>query len=232
MANATFSQTFNSFCGVDMLVSFGNEIIGEIQGLSYTVTREKAPLYTMGSANPRSFSRGKRGIAGSLIFLVFDRSPILDTLGSQDRSKYIANKYEVRPEYAQDAITPPGVAQAPRSSLSPSSVGSPIGGGGIGLNRVGASKILARPQYADQILPFAVTITAANEYGHVSSMHILGIEIMNTGSGMSVDDITIDESCTFVCTDVMPWGNQKFIRGGVEDVSRRSESPRAGGGIV
>ena len=42
MANATFSQTFNSFCGVDMLVTFGNEIIGEVQGLSYTITREKA----------------------------------------------------------------------------------------------------------------------------------------------------------------------------------------------
>jgi len=230
MANATFSQTFNSFCGVDMLVTFGNEIIGEIQGLSYTITREKAPLYTMGSANPRSFSRGKRGIAGSMIFLVFDRSAMLDILGTQDRSRYIANRYEVRPEYDPKNI--PGVASAPGSTLAPSTVGAPVGGGGIGLNNVGASKVSARPQYHDQILPFSVTITAANEYGHVTSMHILGVEIMNTGSGMSVDDITVDESCTFVCTDVIPWGNQKFIREGIEDVSRRSESPRAGGGII
>ena len=28
--------------------------------------------YTMGSAEPRSFSRGKRGIAGTLVFVLFD----------------------------------------------------------------------------------------------------------------------------------------------------------------
>lgn len=232
MANTTFSRTFNSFCGVDMLVTFGNQIIGEIQGLSYTITREKAPLYTMGSANPRSFSRGKRGIAGSLIFLMFDRSAILETIGSQDRSRYVANRYEVRPEYAQGAAAPPGQASALRSTLTPSTVGTPVGGGGVGLNRIGASKIMAKPQYADQIMPFNITITAANEYGHVTSMHILGVEIMNSGSGMSVDDITVDESCTFVCVDILPWGNQKFIRNGIEDVSRRAEAPVAGGGIV
>lgn len=232
MTNATYSQTFNSFCGVDMLVTFGNQVIGEVQGLSYTITREKAPLYTMGSANPRAFSRGKRGIAGSLVFLVFDRSALTDILGTQDRSRYVANTYEVRPEYSKDARTPPGVADQLNSTLSPSSVGTPVGGGGLGLNRIGASKVLARPQYADQIMPFNITITAANEYGHVASMHILGVEIMNSGSGMSVDDINIDESCTFVCTDIIPWGSQKFIRSGIQDVSRRSESPRAGGGVI
>jgi hypothetical protein len=211
-----------------MLVTFGNQVIGEIQGLSYTITREKAPLYTMGSANPRSFSRGKRGIAGSLIFLVFDRSAILETLGNQESSKYVGNEYEVRPDYDPQRITSTNTA----SQLGASSVGTPTRIGGVGLNEIGASKVLAKPQYHDQILPFNVSITAANEYGHVASMHILGIEIMNCGSGMSVDDITVDESCTFVCTDVIAWGNQKFIRGGIQDVSRRSESPKAGGGLI
>lgn len=229
MTNATFSQTFNSFCGVDMLVTFHNVVIGEIQGLSYTITREKAPLYTMGSANPRSFSRGKRGIAGSLIFLVFDRSAILDTLGRQESLMYVGNQYEVRPEQEPKKITSTNTA----GGIGPAgTVGSGTGAGGIGLNEVGASKVLAKAQYHDQILPFNITITAANEYGHVTSMHILGVEIMNCGSGMSVDDITVDESCTFVCTDILPWSNQKFIRGGIQDVSRRSESPRAGGGLV
>ena len=76
MANTmdSFTRTYNSFSGVDMLVAFNNKIIGELQGISYTVQREKAPVYTMGSADPRSFSRGKRGIAGSMVFMVFDRS--------------------------------------------------------------------------------------------------------------------------------------------------------------
>ena len=74
----SYTRTYNSFSGVDMLVTFGGTLIGELQGISYTVQREKAPTYTMGSADPRSFSRGKRGIAGSVIFMVYDRSALLD----------------------------------------------------------------------------------------------------------------------------------------------------------
>ena len=49
------------------------DAISEGKGISYTVTREKAPLYTMGDVNPRSFTRGKRGIAGSTIFLAYEK---------------------------------------------------------------------------------------------------------------------------------------------------------------
>lgn len=227
MANATFSQTFNSFCGVDMHVVMGGKIVADLQGLSYTVTREKAPLYTMGSANPRSFSRGKRGIAGSLIFLVFDRSSLLDVIGRDPRSYYVANKYEVRPEYAEYAEEIDGQSVTGRSISG--SVGVP---NNMGTNRVTAEKILAPPQYIDQIMPFNISITGGNEYGQVMSMHFLGVELMNNGSGISIDDISIDESATFVCTDILPWSNQKFIRRGIEDVSRRDASPRAGGGVI
>jgi hypothetical protein len=36
--------------------------------IGWTTTREMAPVYTMGNDNPRSFSRGSRGIAGSMKF--------------------------------------------------------------------------------------------------------------------------------------------------------------------
>jgi len=66
MANfsSEFSKTYNSFSGVDMQASFAGQHISDLQGVSFTVTREKGPLYTMGSPSPRAFSRGKRGIAG------------------------------------------------------------------------------------------------------------------------------------------------------------------------
>jgi len=66
MASITASEarTYNSVSGTDIQASFQGHWIGELQGISFTVTREKAPLYTMGSPNPRGFSRGKRGIAG------------------------------------------------------------------------------------------------------------------------------------------------------------------------
>ncbi len=53
-----FSRTYNSFSGVDMHITFGGKLIGELDGISYTVQREKSPIYSMGSADARSFSRG------------------------------------------------------------------------------------------------------------------------------------------------------------------------------
>ena len=34
-----------------------------------------------------------------------------------------------------------------------------------------------------------ITITAANEYGQIGTLRIYGVEILNIGSGISVDDI-------------------------------------------
>ncbi len=50
----------------------------ELQAISYAITREKAPIYTMGSADPRAYSRNKRGIAGNLIWINFDRHALLN----------------------------------------------------------------------------------------------------------------------------------------------------------
>ena len=56
--SSEYTNTYSTFSGCDITCSFGSQVIGELQGISYSVTREKAPVYTMGSANPRSFSRG------------------------------------------------------------------------------------------------------------------------------------------------------------------------------
>lgn len=200
---ASFSKTYNSFSGVDMVCTFGGKVIGELQGISYTVQREKAPIYTMGSADPRSFSRGKRGIAGSVVFQVFDRSALLEVMRDVP---YIANKYDVGQGYAIAEIDIPTVEIA--SGL----VGSVSGTSNISISKIKIDKVLARPQYLDQVLPFNIVIVASNEYGSFAKMEILGVEILNSGSGMSIDDISTDEACTFVATRVTPWRDQGFIR--------------------
>jgi len=42
-----YSKSYNSFSGVDIKAVFGSRVIGELQGISYSVSREKAPIYTM-----------------------------------------------------------------------------------------------------------------------------------------------------------------------------------------
>jgi hypothetical protein len=47
--------------------------LGEIQTLSYSVFREKAPVRTLGSVYPRAYVRGSRTIAGTMVFTVFHK---------------------------------------------------------------------------------------------------------------------------------------------------------------
>jgi hypothetical protein len=39
---ASFSKSYNSFSGVDMVVTFGGKVIGELQGISYTINCESS----------------------------------------------------------------------------------------------------------------------------------------------------------------------------------------------
>jgi hypothetical protein len=60
--------------------------------LSYSP--KKAPIYTMGSADPRAYSRNKRGIAGSLIWINFDRHALLQVF-RKARGRFLANKDDI-----------------------------------------------------------------------------------------------------------------------------------------
>jgi len=75
-----FMHTITSFSGADLVVNFANQVVGELQQISWAIQREKAPVFTLGSPDPRSFSRGKRGIAGSMVFAVFDNDAIVNAL--------------------------------------------------------------------------------------------------------------------------------------------------------
>jgi hypothetical protein len=209
----SLTRTYNSFGGIDIQATFGGKLIGELQGISYTVQREKAPIYTMGEADPRSFSRGKRGIAGSLVFNVFDRSALLEVM--RDRP-YIANKYSIPEGFQIADINDANIFEAQPGIVSPA-----VGTASPTVSRIALDKVLARPQYLDQVLPFDIVITASNEYGAVAQMAIHGVEIINSGSSLSMDDITTDEACTFIATSLTSWHKQGFIK--IRDDGRSTE---------
>lgn len=60
----------------------------------------------------------------------------------------------------------------------------------------------ATPVYADEIPPFDITISFANEYGQKAVIVIYGVEILNEGSGFSIDNVTSEKACTFVARRV------------------------------
>jgi hypothetical protein len=81
MASPTI-QTLTSFSGADLVATFANKVIGELTQISWAVQRDKAPVFTCGSPDARSFARGKRGLAGSMMFAVFDHDALVAALQS------------------------------------------------------------------------------------------------------------------------------------------------------
>lgn len=95
MSTEQYTKTYTTFGGSDIVATFNGKVIGELQALTYSITREKVPVYTMGSAEPRSFSRGKRGIAGNLVFITFNRDALMVELSDGPGiSKFSANDYQ------------------------------------------------------------------------------------------------------------------------------------------
>jgi hypothetical protein len=193
LENATegIRQTYNASAGTDIVATIDGILIGNLNGISFSTTREKAPIYVMGSVDAVSFGRGKRGHAGSLIFTNFDRHALYDIMqgtfqevnqGPSDRYKYYAKSTDV--------------PAAGRSLLLGNSHLDSLGA-------LGSAKAVAN--YSDQIPPFTITLTSMNEYGNISAMHILGVELINEGSGVSIDDIVTETQMTFVARAILGW---------------------------
>lgn len=188
-----YLNTYTTFSGADIVATFGGVEIGALSGITFSVTREKAPIYTMGSPNPRSFSRGKRGIAGSLIFTVFDRPALYTMLDKNYQTQDQKQMFYTR---AHNTI-----------SGDNNSVGRGIAGvGPLVDNQSGWSRDIVKkiPYYADQIPPFDITVTFVNEYGQAAVRSIYGCELLNEGSGASMDDIVIEETMTYVARELGP----------------------------
>lgn len=234
------SRTYTSYSGVDIRVIINGAQAGSMQALSYAIQREKAPIYVMGSVDPVSYSRGKRGIAGTMISLMMDVHMLYTPSFTGERA--LLDKDEIFPSYQKDSL-PLGVSGplAPASTKSLNKANNEtsdvklrdVAGNAAGrelqelngkgpefsggptlrfdpqrryaLDNLGSNYSVAKVFYVDQILPFDVTIVAANEYGQSAQMRLYGCEILNEGSGFSIDDIVIENQMTYVCRTILPW---------------------------
>ena len=68
---------------------------------------------------------------------------------------------------------------------------------GIQNTLVSGFKEQAKPWYSDQILPFDITLCGTNEQGAATTMKIFGVEILNEGSGVSIDDAVQEMQAIF-----------------------------------
>lgn len=240
------ARTYTSYSGVDIRVIINGAQVGSMQALSYAIQREKAPIYVMGSVDPISYSRGKRGIAGTMISLMMDTHILMSPsftgeyyLGDSDeifptvvdkngkRAK-TTEPYQNLNNEVDSSVT---LAQLGDTNFGESGYVGNVGAdqqiitgstGSAGANASGPYQRFNRTQpydvsemgnnyrvapvfYVDQILPFDIAIVAANEYGQTAQMRLYGCEILNEGSGFSIDDIVIENQMTYVCRTILPW---------------------------
>jgi intein/homing endonuclease len=67
----------------------------------------------------------------------------------------------------------------------------------------------------DQIPPLDISISFANEYGNISYMSILGVEFMNEGMVMSIEDLFMEGTAQYIARDYDPIrsvGNRPLFR--------------------
>ena len=194
------SRTYTSYSGVDIRVVVNGKPAGSMQALSYAIQREKAPIYVMGSVDPVSYSRGKRGIAGTMISLMMDKHFLYSE--SFQGEKYLGDKNE---QFAstQTEDQRNNVLSSDVLTASPDTI--PFSAQNLSSNYQASSVF-----YVDQILPFDIAIVAANEYGQSAQMRLYGCEILNEGSGFSIDDIVIENQMTYVCRTILPWRSFKL----------------------
>jgi hypothetical protein len=207
--NQGYSNTYHSIAGVNIKAVLAGVTFANLQAISYSVTREKAPIVTMGSPNPRGFSRGKRGIAGSMVFIMFDSHAILDVFRilAQEKGAYtfVSDKDEPRPplqtvgasSLRDGRITNP--AERIVTTEKTFNTEEPF----VGKLNDGWER--TTPWYIDQIPPFNVVLTGVNEQGVGAVMAVLGIEFLNEGFGISIDDIVAEQQATYVARDISPW---------------------------
>jgi hypothetical protein len=79
-----FEKSNSSYSGTDCttIVQLNDQLIvlGNLETFSYSTFREKAPVRVLGRSHAKAYTAGGRSIAGSMVFIVFDRAPLYDVV--------------------------------------------------------------------------------------------------------------------------------------------------------
>jgi hypothetical protein len=198
--------TYTSFGGTDITAVFNGNVFGELQMVSYRVNREKAPVYTMGSVDPRSIARGKRMVSGVCVFIIFDKESLLDAM--KEESVWLGkDELATYGNGSPDQINKAAIKQggSVRSISDPNNPTPYTGAQSV--------KQKSSPVLADQVLPFDITLVGVSEYGKAITMSITGVELMSESGGVSIDDISLEKQMAFIARRVGAWKDISYQLG-------------------
>lgn len=223
-------QNYSTFSGAHIVAVFNNTVEVTLEGIAWQVRREITPIYTLGDANPRAFVKGKRAIAGTMTFGVFDRDTLLETIlgssgvnvdfdtgGSPNADDY------AQVDWGQGRVTdtggiPSGLVQDQQIYLPGSAALYGAPGEGATVQWFSASskddpKIAAQAAsfwrarniwYCDELPPFNVTITMINEEGQAAQCRLHHIYLINEAMGFNMDTVGTEKTMNFLARTRTP----------------------------
>ena len=155
--------------------------IGEAHTISYSVYRDKQPVNRLGDTSPNGFTRGYVTIAGTIIFTVFHEMVLKELIEKINKgAKSLKSEGEWRTKENGDVFKEPNEYDI---TLSPSDL---------------------KYFRIDELPPLDIFVDFQNEYGDASRIAIYGVEFINEGQVMSVQDLVTENSVTFVARDISP----------------------------
>jgi len=167
----------STYSGSDIKAVFGNVEVGNLQGISWSTNREVRPIFVCGDPNALSYSKNKRGHAGSVVLTVFDRAALRDIM--EMSSVYRKDQQFVPGNEARELAsnqTSPFQAENSRAAV-----------------------------YADEVPPFDITLYGMNEFGKQMVMRIYDVTIISEGAGISIDDGIQEAQFTYVARHIDSW---------------------------
>ncbi len=157
-----------------------------------------------------------------MVFVMFDQHALLSSFASLSVDKnqaenlgyyqFVSDKDEPRPNhYVYNSIQKNDLDSRNVLGFNTNTIeGTVIGAQSINTEEGIDSKLdsgweRVSPWYSDQIPPFNVVLTGVNEFGAAATMAVLGVEILNEGYGISIDDIISEQQMTYVARGISPW---------------------------
>lgn len=132
-------------------------LLGNMQTISISSHREKMPVRSFGSIQPKAYTRGARTIAGSFVFTMVD-----------------VHAFDTFLQTTKMISTGMGESAARTANVS------------------------------DQIPPFDIIISGASEGGTLMVSELYGVELVNEGIVLSVQDLMVEQTFQYVARDYVP----------------------------
>lgn len=214
MASYVDERIYQSFGGVNMKCHIGSKEVGSLNGLAVSITREAAPVFTMGHPSFRSIVRGKRAIVGSMSFATFDRHTLLYDIfaegnnGMQTLYSGTTGRLDMARASLQSRMQ--AINNNDQASLIDAYTDvskfkvEGVAGGYIASRWQDMFNTARQPKYIDELPPFNLTMTMVNDEGACSYFNIYGIYLLNEAFSYTLDDLTNDINVTYMARDIDP----------------------------